>query len=320
MVKTVVAALGVLLACVGAASAQNFPSRPINLVVGLAGGGITDGVARIYGEALSRTTGWKTIVENRTGAGGGVAAAYVQNAPPDGQTLLIFSGSQHATIAAMTPGMYQPVAGFAPITVLFDLVQFGAVSANHPANSLDDLFKIARSKSGGLMMGTQGVGSPPHLLGTKLAATAKVPFTPVHYRGGSAMITDLLAGQVDFAFLSAASGGSFVQNGKLKALAIDSDVRSEIFPNTPTLTELGYGNQKVATWFGVAAPAGTPANIVAVLAEQFIKASQEPELRKRLAALATPTRTSTPDEMKRLMSEESAAMQEFVRVFNIRNQ
>jgi tripartite-type tricarboxylate transporter receptor subunit TctC len=311
--------LGALLLVSTNAAAQNFPSRPITLMVGLSPGGITDTVARTYGATLSKKSGWTIVVENKTGAGGGVAAAHVQNAAPDGHTLLLFSGSQHATVAAVTPGMYQSVEGFSPISLLFDVTTIIVVPARSPANSFAQLFDLGRTKPGGLLMATQGVGSPPHILGSKLAAAAMVPMQPVHYRGGSALMTDLIEGRVDFAFASLASGGAFVKDGKLKALAIDADVRSRVLPDVPTLAELGYGNQKIANWFGVAAPAGTPAPIIAAVRDGFIKASQDEELQQKLAELATPVVTSTPDRMKRLMAEEKEAMEEFVRVFQIRN-
>jgi tripartite-type tricarboxylate transporter receptor subunit TctC len=301
------------------AAAQNFPSRPITLMVGLSPGGITDTVARTYGNTLAKKSGWTIIVENRTGAGGGVAATYVQNAAPDGHTLLVFSGSQHATVAAVTPGMYQSVEGFSPISLLFDVTTIIVVPARSPANSFEQLLDLGRTKPGGLLMATQGVGSPPHILGSKLTAAAKVPMQPVHYRGGSALMTDLIEARIDFAFASLASGGAFVKDGKLKALAIDADVRSRILPDVPTLAELGYGNQKIANWLGVAAPAGTPPQIVEALRNGFIKASQDEELQQRLAELATPVVTSTPEKMRRLMVEEKDAMEEFVRIFQIRN-
>lgn len=317
--RIALALLGTFLLISADANAQKFPSRPITLVVGLAPGGITDVIARTYGNALSKASGWQIVVENRTGSGGAVGATYVQNAAPDGHTLLVFSGSQHATMAAMTPGVYQPVTGFSPITLLFDVVTIAVVPASSPANSLQQLFELGRAKPSGLLMATQGIGSPPHLLGIKLAAVAKVPIQPVHYRGGSAMMTDLIEARIDFAFPSLASGGAFVKDGKLKALATDAGVRSKILPDVPTMTEQGYGDQKIANWFGIAAPAGTPPQIVTALHDEIIKASHDEELKTKLAELATPVVTSTPEEMGRRMAEESAAMDEFVRVYGLRN-
>jgi tripartite-type tricarboxylate transporter receptor subunit TctC len=306
MLHAAVTFLGALLLVSTQATAQNFPSRPITLMVGLSPGGITDTVARTYSNTLAKKSGWTIVVENRTGAGGGVAATHVQNAAPDGHTLLLFSGSQHATVAAVTPGMYQSVEGFSPISLLFDLMTIIVVPAKGSANSLQQLFDLGRTKPGGLLMATQGVGSPPHILGSKLTAAAKVPVQPVHYRGGSALMTDLIEARVDFAFASVASGGAFVKDGKLKALAIDADSRSRIMPDVPTLAELGYGNQKIANWFGVAAPAGTSPQIIEALRNGFIKTSQVEELQQKLSELATPVVTSTPEQMRRLWSKRKS--------------
>src|SRR5262245_35162755 len=163
------AATAIALSLISTATpAQDFPSRPLTLMVGLAAGGITDVTARLYAEAVSKNIGQRVIVENRTGAGGAVAAATVQIAPPDGYTLLVFSGSQHATVPAVSQANYEPVKGFAPITFLFNSVVVLAVPADSPAKSLAELQDYGRKKPGGLTFGTPGLGSPSHLLGAKI--------------------------------------------------------------------------------------------------------------------------------------------------------
>jgi tripartite-type tricarboxylate transporter receptor subunit TctC len=201
------------LACfplIASASAQEFPNRPITLVVGLAAGGITDVTARLYGDALSRLTGQRVVVENRTGAGGGVAAALVQNAAPDGYTLLVFSGSQHATVAAVGNAGYEPVKGFAPITFLFNSVVVLTVPTASPAQSMKELHELGRTKPGGLTFGTPGLGSPSHLLGAKVLLADKVPFETAHYRGGAPMMADLVTGRVDFSWPTLSTSGPYL--------------------------------------------------------------------------------------------------------------
>src|SRR6202000_1713628 len=158
------------------AKGQDYPSKPITLMVGLAAGGITDITARLYAEAVSKSIGQRVTVENKTGAGGGVAAAFVQNAAPDGYTLLVFSGSQHATVAAAGNASYEPVKGFAPITFLFNSVVVLAVPVDSPAQSMKELDEIGRKKPGGLTFGTPGLGSPSHLLGAQGELSDHVPF------------------------------------------------------------------------------------------------------------------------------------------------
>lgn len=302
------------------ASAQEFPKRPITLIVGLAAGGITDTTARIYADAVSAATGWKIVVENRAGSGGAVAASAVQSAAPDGHTLLVFSGSQHATVAATTPGVYQPVSGFAPITLLFNSVILLTVPGQSAARSVEQLFHIGRTRPGGLTFASQGIGSPPHLLAAKLALAAKVPVEFVHYRGGAPLIADLLGSRVDFAFPSLTTTATYLAAGQLRALAVDADRRLERLPDVPTLTERGFGKEKVASWFGLATTAGTPDDTVARLRTAFVAASSDPALVKRLTELGTPIVTSTSGEMGRLMKEESEKMQELVAVLGLRPQ
>ena len=157
---------------VTAAPAQDYPSKPITLMVGLAAGGITDVTARLYAEAVSRSIGQRVTVENKTGAGGGVAAAYVQNAMPDGYTLLVFSGSQHATVPAVSGATYEPVKGFSPITYLFNSVVVLTVPENSPVKTMKELHEWGRKKPGGLTVGTPGLGSPSHLLGAKIRCSS----------------------------------------------------------------------------------------------------------------------------------------------------
>jgi tripartite-type tricarboxylate transporter receptor subunit TctC len=314
-----VAALS-LLALATHAQAQNFPNKPITLMVGLAAGGITDVTARLYAEVVSKNVGQRLIVENRTGAGGAVAAATVQIAPPDGYTLLVFSGSQHATVPAVSPANYEPVKGFAPITFLFNSVVVLAVPADSPAKSLAELQDYGRKKPGGLTFGTPGLGSPSHLLGAKILLADKVPAETIHYRGGAPMMADLITGRVDFGWPTLSTSRAFLFDKKLRALALDADARWPMLPDVPTLTELGYGNQKVASWFAVAAPAGTPPAIVGALRDMFVQASQDPDLKRRLDENGTPIAISTSEQMGQAMEQEWETMQQLAKVLNLRQQ
>lgn len=302
------------------ASAQDFPDKPVKVLVGLAPGGITDVTARIYTDAVTRTSGWKFVIENRAGAGGGTAAIAVQNSEPDGYTLLVFSGSQHATIAATSQASYEPVKGFTPVTLLFNSVVVLTVPANHPAKTLAELHDIGRAKADGLTFGTPGVGSPSHLLGAKIAMAAKVKVHYVHFRGGSPALVDIIAGRIDFGWPTVSTARGFLMDGQLRALAVDADARLTQFPSVPTLNELGFGNEKVAPWFALGGPAGIPAPVVAKIRDAFVKASQDAELKRRLDENGTPIVTSTSEEMGRLMVKEWDDMQELVKVLGLKAQ
>lgn len=296
-------AWGVLLPLPLAATAQEFPAKPITIVVGLAPGGITDVTARLFADAVSHNTGQRVLVENRQGAGGALAAAAVQKAAPDGYTVLIFSGSQHAAVPALQSAPYDPLK-YAPVTLLFDIATLLVVPANSPAKSVAELLAMGKSKPGGLSFGSPGVGTPSHLQAALIADITKTPMQYVHYRGGGAMAPDLVAGRVDFALSSYTASGSQLAAGKLRALAIDADKRWDRMPDVPTLTEVGLGKAKVAAWFAVAAPPGTPESVVARLHDEFVKASREPALIKRLDDNGTPIHTTTPEEMGRLLTAE----------------
>jgi tripartite-type tricarboxylate transporter receptor subunit TctC len=300
--------------------ADELPNKPITIMVGLAPGGITDVTARLYAEIVGRNLGQRITIENRPAAAGALAAAAVQNAPPDGSMLLVFSGSQHATVAAMGSAPYDPVKGFSFITVLFNSVVAFVVPPDSPVATLEELFELGRKKSGGLSMGTPGLGSPSHLLGARVALAAKAPLQSIHYRGGAPMMGDVLTGRLDFAVATLSTSRPFLADKKLRALALDADTRWAGLPEVPVLAEFGYGKEKVANWFGVAAPAGTPPAMVARLREEFVKASRDPELEKRLAENGTLIATSTSEEMRAMMVEEVASMDTLVKTLNLRQQ
>jgi tripartite-type tricarboxylate transporter receptor subunit TctC len=308
------------LAWLAPAHADDFPSKPITIMVGLAPGGITDVTARLYADVVARNTGQRITIENRPAAAGALAAAAVQNASPDGYMLLVFSGSQHATVAAMGTAPYDPVKGFSFITLLFNSVVAFVVPADSPAKTLEELFERGRNKSGGLSMGTPGLGSPSHLLGARVALAAKAPLQSIHYRGGAPMMADVLTGRLDFGVSTLSTARSFLIDGKLRALALDVAQRLPGLPDVPSLEALGYGNEKVAQWFGVAAPAGTPPAVVQKLREEFVKASVDPDLQRRLAENGTLIVTSTSEAMRTLMVEEVATMDVLVKTLNLRQQ
>ena len=303
-----------------AARAQDFPSRPITIMVGLAPGGITDVTARLYAEAVSGSIGQRIIIENRQGAGGAVAAAAVQNATPDGYTLLVFSGSQHAAVPAVQSAPYDPVKGFQSITLLFELAALLAVPATSPANTVAELLAYGKKKPGGLLFGSPGVGTPSHLLAAKISDATNTPMQYVHYRGGAPMMADLVTERVDFALASYTVGKGFFIEKKLKALAVDAAARLSVMPDVPTLTEAGLGQAKVASWFALAAPAGTPAPIVQKLRDEFIKASRDPELKRRLTENGTLIHTSTSDEMAKLLADEVESTNQLVKSLGLRQQ
>ncbi len=308
-----------LIAIPSPGRAQDFPNRPITILVGLAAGGVTDVMARLYADVVSRKLGQSVVVENRPAASGALAAAALQNATPDGYTLLLFSGAQHATIPALAAAAtYDPVKGAQPVSVLFNFTGIVAVPADSPANSISELAAFAKAKSGGLNFGSPGVGTPSHLAAAKLLVMLGAPAQFIHYKGGAPMMADLVAGRLDVAWPSAPASKSFLIDRKLKALAVDGTRRWSIIPEVPTLQEAGFGAAGVANWFAIAAAPGTPAATIQTLNKAFAEAASDPELKRKVEDFGMSVATSTPEELGRLMAKEAADIRDLVQKLNLK--
>jgi tripartite-type tricarboxylate transporter receptor subunit TctC len=244
----------------------------------------------------------------------------VQQAAPDGYTLLVFAGAQHAALAALQSVSYDPVNDFEPVTVLFNLVNFLAVPKDSSANSVAELLEIGRKKPGGLTFGSTGVGSPAHLQAAILSRSTKTPMEYVQYRGSAPLMSDLVTGRVDFSFVSYTGVRSFLSDGKLKILAVINDQRWSDMPNVPTLTEAGVTMDDVGTWFGVIAPKGTPSAVVQRLNAEFVTASKDPELRRKLLELGVVITTTSPAQMRTLMVDQVKRTRELVEALGLRSQ
>ena len=311
--KRLLAAAAVLLCGASQiAAAEDYPARPVKILVGIGAGGITDITMRLYGEVVARDIGQSVIIENRPGGGGALAASAAQAATPDGYTLLAFYGSQVAAMAASQQAGYDAAKGLQPITLVCENITFIAVPATSPVNTVAELLALGKSKPGGLIFGSPGVGTPSHFLAARIAKVSDTPTRFVHYRGGPPMLTDLLADRLDYALPSFTLANPFLAEKKLKVLAVDSPTRLPGFPDVPTLTEAGLGGAKVANWIGVAAPPGTPPAIVSKLNEAFRKAAADPELKKKLAINGTPIKVSSPEEMGRMLDAEIKSTKELV--------
>lgn len=300
------------------ARAQDFPQHPLTLVLGHGAGGGTDIYMRIYMEAVSRALGQRVIVDNRPGAGGAVAATVVQQAAPDGYTLLGISGLQHAYLPATQTVSFEPLKGFAPVTLLFEIVSALAVPADNPARNIKEFIEYGRKKPNGLTVGSPGPGTPPHLFGALITEATGVPVQVIQYRGSTTIMTDLAAGRIDFAFPTYGVGQPFLVSNKVRALAVASDTRWSLMPELPTMLEAGILKHMVAMWYGLLAPAGTPAPVIARLHDAFVQASRDPDLVKRLNATGTTIRTSTPDEMRALMVAESKNVETLIKRLDLR--
>jgi tripartite-type tricarboxylate transporter receptor subunit TctC len=231
------------------------------------------------------------------------------------------SGLQHAYLpASQSKAMYEPIKGFTPVTIFFEMISVLSVPYDHPAKTIGEFIEQGRQKSGGISLGSPGPGSPPHLFGALINEATGLPIHTVQYRGSSNFMTDLAAGRIDMAFPTYGLAQSFLAENKTRALAVAADQRWSELPSLPTLMEAGIVKEMPAMWFGVVAPAGTPKAAVQKINDEFQKAAKDPELIRRITATGMVVRTSTPDEMGALMVAESQKVESLVNRLNLKQQ
>ena len=275
------AATVVLSLSIPALRAEDYPARPIKLVVGAPAGGTTDTIARFIAEPMAAALKQPVLVENRPGAGGNLAAAAVAKSPPDGHTLLV-SFSSHTINATLYPALpYDPVADFTPITMVARVPSLLVGRANLPAKDLEALIELAKAKPHTLTIGIGGIGSSLHLAGEKFKLMTGVDFLNVPYKGTAPALSDLLGGQIDLMFTSLVTGAEQVRAGKLRAYGVTSMQRQPFFPEVPAIGEVVSGFESSA-WFGVFAPANLPGAITERLNAVIVGALAEPKLREQL--------------------------------------
>lgn len=295
-----------LIAAAPAAQAA-YPDKPIRLIVPFTAGGPTDAMARMVGEQLASALGQPVIVDNRGGAGGTIATEAAASAAPDGYTLFFATTGT----MAINPSLYRnfrvnPAKAFEPIGPVASTQNVLVVTPALKVNSLSELLALARQKPGMLTFGSAGNGSSNHISGELLKSVARVDLAHVPYKGSAQALTDLLGGQISMMFDTVSNQVQYIASGKVKPLGVTGKVRSEALPNVPTVAEAGLPGYEVTIWFGLAAPARTPAEVVATLNRQLEQVMARPEVRARLAALGAEPMTGSPQSFARLIEEDSA--------------
>jgi len=264
-----------------AARAEDFPARPVKILVGAPAGGTTDTMARAIADPMAAALKQPVLVENRPGAGGNLAAAAVAKSVPDGYTLLV-SFSSHTINATLYPSLpYDPVADFTPITMIARVPSLLVGRADLPAKDLKELIALAKAQPHKLTIGIGGIGSSLHLAGEKFKLMTGVDLLNVPYKGTAPALTDLLGGQIDLMFISVVTGAEQVRAGKLRAYGVTSDKRQAMFTDLPAIGEVVLGFESTA-WFGVFAPAGLPDAVTQKLHTTIVAALAEPRLREQL--------------------------------------
>lgn len=309
---------GVLLASsLSAALAQTYPVKPIRLVVAYPPGGPNDLSARSVGQKLSELLGQPVVVENRAGAAGNIGSMQVAKAPPDGYLLL--NGASALTIApAMTKNLgYDVEKDFAPVSMTASSSFVFAAHPSVPARSVKELIALAKAKPKSLSYASSGVGAPPHLAGELFKIMAKVDILHVPYKGVGQSISDLVGGQIELMFASPPNAIPHVKTGRLVALGVSTAKRSALLPDVPTISESGLKGFEMGTWFGILAPAGTPAEIVNRLNKAIVTTVESPEFRERLSSQGLDPLHTTPAEFHAFIRKEKAKFDNLVKVANI---
>ena len=312
--RTVLAALAaVALAVPLAAAAQDYPSRPVKLVVPFGPGTTTDIVSRVYAEALGRQLGQNVVVENRSGAGGNIGSDLVAKAPADGYTLLMGTVGTHAINPALYRRMpYDAQKDFAPIGFAGYTPTLLVVGAASPIRSLADL-KAQAAKAPGVSFASAGNGTSGHLAGELLKARLGGEMVHVPYKEGGMAVSDVMSGQAHFMFYHPAAVLPHIQAGKLRALGVSSARRSAAAPDVPTLAEQGAGDFDLVAWFMLYAPAATPAPVLEKLRDAVAQAVATPEVKARLSAQGLEVPVLRGDALTGFSRTEAAKWSELVR-------
>ena len=289
-----------------ALAADNWPSKPITLVVPFASGGTTDIIGRAVGQRLGEALGQPVVIDNRPGAGGTIGGALVARANPDGYTFLL------ATVAhTMAPGIYKTL----PYDFQKDLEPIGMVALTPnvllvnpsiPARSVQELIAYIKANPGKVNYGSAGIGSTEHLSGELFRAATGTDISHVPYKGGAPMMTDLIAGQIQMAIETSPSANPHVKSGKVKALAVTSARRSSAYPGVPTVAESGVPGYEVTTWYALMAPHGTPEPVRMRMSAELAKVLKQPDVQKRFDEQGVTAGDMTPPQLAAFIKTETA--------------
>ena len=316
--------LRVFAACVLATAmqhvdAQNYPNKPIKLIVTFAAGGGADFMGRLIGQKLAETRGQPVIVDNRAGAGGAIGNEAVAKAAPDGYTLLLGAAGPLVISPALYAKMnYDVLKDLAPITLLAHVPFALCAHPSVPANNVKDLISLAKRRPGKLNFGSSGTAGAPHLAGELFKASAGVDLVHVPYKGLAPAITDLIGGQLDLIFADVNLVKQHVDGNRLRGLAVTGATRSAIMPQLPTVSEAALPGYQAGTWYGVLAPSGVPREVIAKLNVEISRILASSEIRERLATQGAEPAGNTPEQFAAMIKAELNKWAKVVEAANIK--
>jgi tripartite-type tricarboxylate transporter receptor subunit TctC len=302
-----------------ASLAQPYPAKPVKLIVPFPPGGNTDIVGRLIAQKLSDSLGQQVYVENRGGAGGTIGAEAAAKSPADGYTIFFATTGTLASAPSMQPDLrYDPVKAFAPISTLANAPVVVLAAAEVPAKSLKELVDMAKARPGQLKFGSAGTGHFVHLAGEMFKIAAGVDMLHVPYKGVNAALTDMLGGRIELMFDAPAQYEPHLQSGKVRALAVASAKRLARLPDVPTTAEAGLPGYELASWFGLAAPAGTSAEAIAKLNAEVLKALTAQDVVQTLTKLGLEPAGSSPQQYAAMIVEDLAKWRRAVKAAGIK--
>ena len=306
----------ILMSAIPAGAADDYPSRPVRIIVGFAAGGAPDALARIIADRMTQRWSQSVIVENRTGANGNIAMTAVAKAPPDGYTVALVPVGNAAVNPSLFPDLPYDLKQFAPITQIANVENVLVVSAKSEIKTVAEL--IAHGKSRDLTYATPGAGSIAHLAAELFARNAGFRVTHVTYRGVTPALTDVLRGEVTMMFAQVSTAKPLIDSGQLRALGVASARRSAALPDVPTIIETGMPGFEAVSWYALMVPAATPGDVVDRLSAATVRFLASSETRAKLAAQGMDTGGGTPQELAATIRAESARWSEVVRKQNIK--
>jgi tripartite-type tricarboxylate transporter receptor subunit TctC len=296
------------------AQADDYPARPITLIVPFAPGGSSDVVMRLVSKRVSERLKQTIVIDNRPGGAGNVAAVAIKNAPKDGYTLMMGHTGTHAINATLYPDLkFDPVKDFTPISPLISFNNVLIVNAESTAKSVRALVALAKTKPDGLTYASQGVGTGGHLLGVILAKQTGIKLVHVPYRGVAPAVTDMVAGRVDLMFSSYVTAGPHIESGKLRMLAIAGKKRHPKLPELPTMGEAGFPGVEMEQWFGLFGPAGMPEPVVRRLNVAFVEALKSDEVQNTLLPQGSIIIPGSPQELGAIVARDIVRLGQIVK-------
>jgi tripartite-type tricarboxylate transporter receptor subunit TctC len=309
----------VTAALAAAATAQDYPARAVRIVVPFGAGGTTDILARVIGDRLTERWGQQVVIDNRTGAGGNIAAEIVARSAADGYTLLLGSmGTQSVNVSIYSKLAFDPGKDFAPVSLIVNSANLLLVHPSIPAATVKDLIRLAKTTADRFSYSSSGSGSFNHLSAELFNLMAGTRMVHIPYKSGAQTLTAVVSGEADILFQTIPPVQPYLESRRLKALAVGTVRRHPLFPQLPTVSESGLPGFEISTWYGILAPAGTPSAIVAGLSQTLADVVKSPAAGKRLQELGVDPASNTPDQFAALIRADTVKWAKVAKAANIK--